>query len=273
MGALVMKTENERFKKAVVISISIHVALFVFLIVSPHLPKPSRRGMIHYVNIYSLPGGGGGGGGGGETASLKNPTEEVTETPAPAPETLKDLTTPPKLEEQAASALRYPVENPEKEKAPPSEKKAVIEKQQPSTKTSQPAGKEAGTTGGTGSGSGIKIGIGGGSGSGTGIGSEFASEIGLTQFPYTYYIRLLLNKISSNWIKSYQGPEKLYTTVLFRIYRNGEAGGLQVVENSTVPSLDRSAVRAIYSSSPFAPLPQGYQFEYLEIQLIFEHSK
>ena len=96
--------------------------------------------------------------------------------------------------------------------------------------------------------------------------------MGLTNFPYTYYLRILVNKISSNWVKSYTGPEKLYTTVLFRIYRNGEVRNLQVVENSTAPSLDRSAVRAINSSSPFAPLPQGYQYDYLEIQLIFEHK-
>ena len=267
MSVLAMKTESERFKKAVIISISVHVALFVFLIISPYLPKPSRKGMIHYVNIYSLPGGGGGGGG-GEAARLETTSEEVTETPAPPRETLKDLTTPPKAEEQAASTLRHPVENPEKEKAPPAEKKAVIEKQQPSTKTTSPVSKESGSSEGSGSGSGIKI----GTGSGTGVGSEFASEVGLTNFPYTYYLRILVNKISSNWVKSYTGPEKLYTTVLFRIYRNGEVKNLQVVENSTAPSLDRSAVRAINSSSPFAPLPQGYQYDYLEIQLIFEHK-
>ena len=97
MSVLAMKTESERFKKAVIISISVHVALFVFLIISPYLPKPSRKGMIHYVNIYSLPGGGGGGG--GEAARLATTSEEVAETPAPPRETLKDLTTPPKAEE------------------------------------------------------------------------------------------------------------------------------------------------------------------------------
>ena len=70
---MAMKQENERFKRAVIISISVHVALFVFLIVSPYLPKPKRRGMIHYVNIYSLPGGGGGG---GEAARLETSTEK-----------------------------------------------------------------------------------------------------------------------------------------------------------------------------------------------------
>jgi hypothetical protein len=267
MSVLAMKTESERFKKAIIISISIHMALLIFLIVSPYLPKPKRKGMIHYVSIYSLPGGGGGGGG-EEAARLETTSEEVVETPAPPRETLKDLTTPPKMEEQAASTLRHPVENPKKEKAPPSEKKAVIEKQQPSTKTASPVSKESGSSEGSGSGSGIKFGTGSGSGGG---GPESLSQIGLSNFRFTYYLRHIENKISSNWVKSYTGPEKLYTEVVFRIYRNGEVGPLKVEVSCSVPSLDRTAVRAIYSSSPFAPLPQGYQYDYLEIQLIFEH--
>lgn len=266
MSVMAIKTENERFKRAVIISISVHVALLIFLIVSPYLPKPKRKGMIHYVNIYSLPGGGGGGG--GEAARLETTSEEVVETPAPPRETLKDLTTPPKIEEQAASTLRHPVENPKKEPAPPSEKKAVIEKQQPSPKTTSPVSKESGSAKGSGTGSGIKFGAGSGSGGG---GPESLSQIGLSNFRFGYYLRHIENKISSNWVKSYTGPEKLYTEVVFRIYRDGEVGNPKIERNCGMPSLDRSAVRAILSSSPFAPLPQGYQYDYLEIQLIFEH--
>jgi len=267
MSVMAMKTEGERFKKAVIVSVSAHVALFVFLIVSPYLPTPKRRGMIHYVSIYSLPGGGGGGGG-GESARLETSTEEVTETPAAPRETLRDLTTPPKAEELPSSTLRHPVENPEKEKEPPAEKKAVIEKQQPSAKTTSPASKDSATAEGTGSGSGIKFGTGGGSGGG---GPESLSQIGLSNFRFTYYLRHIENKISSNWVKSYTGVEKLYTEVVFRIFRNGDVGNPKIEQSSGMPSLDRAAVRAILSSSPFAPLPQGYQYEYLEIQLIFEH--
>ena len=84
---------------------------------------------------------------------------------------------------------------------------------------------------------------------------------------------MLLAKISGNWIKSYSGPEELFTTVLFKIFRNGDIGELKVIERSKNASLDRSAVRAIYSSAPIAPLPQAYPHDYLEIQLIFEHKK
>jgi TonB family protein len=274
---IAMKTENERFKKAVKISITAHVLLFILILVSPYIPKPTRKRMIHYVNVVSFPGGGGGSGGesgGGtspESVNLKTPPQEETvETVAPTRESLKDLTTPPKVEKQSSSTLRHPVDKPEREKKQPEDKKAVIaKKQKPKTKTGTQT--KTASTSGSGSGSGIKLGI--GSGSGGGVGSEHASEIGLSGFPFPYYVRHITARISGNWIKSYAGPEEIFTTVLFRIYRNGDIGDLKVVERSGIQSLDRSAVRAIYSSAPLAPLPQGYLYDYLEIQLIFEHSK
>ena len=266
---MAIKQENVRFKRAVIVSISIHVALFLFLLVSPYLPKPKRNRMVHYVSLYSFPGGGSGGGG-SESARLETSEEEVAETSAPPQETLRDLTTPSKVEEQNTSTLRHPVEQPKREKTPPQEKKAVIEKQPPSTKTISPSSKESVSSEGSGSGSGIKFGIGEGSGGG---GPESLSQIGLSNFRFSYYLRHIENKISANWVKAYTGPEGFFTTLLFRIYRNGEVGGLKIEESCSVPSFDRSAVRAIYSSSPFAPLPQGYQYDYLEIQLIFEHQK
>ncbi|MCJ7579168.1 MAG: TonB C-terminal domain-containing protein [Candidatus Aminicenantes bacterium] len=124
-----------------------------------------------------------------------------------------------------------------------------------------------------GSGSGIKIGIGGGEGSGEGAGSEFASEIGLANFPFPYYPPLITNRVSNFWIKSYSGVEELFTTVFFKIYRNGSVGDLSIVESSGNRILDLSTLRAITLAGPFAPLPQGYAYDYLEIQLTFEHAK
>ena len=38
-------------------------------------------------------------------------------------------------------------------------------------------------------------------------------------------------------------------------------------------TLDRTTIRAITIAEPFAPLPQAYAYNYLEIQIIFEHGK
>ena len=269
MTVIAMKSDSERFKKAIVFSISVHVALFILLLVSPYIRIPNKK-MIHYVSVFSVPGGGGGA---SESVSLKTPTqEEVTETAVPKRESLADLTTLQKMEEQNMSSLRFPVEKPKREKTPPKEKKTVIEKQTKPT-PKKPEQTLAAAAQGSDSGSGIKIGIGGGEGSGEGAGSGFESEIGMSNFPFTYYPRHVTNKISTYWLKSYSGAEELFTTVFFKIYSKGHIGDLKVVKSSGNRILDNSATRAILLAAPFAPLPQAYAHDYLEIQLTFEHAK
>jgi TonB family protein len=274
MTVTAMKTDSERFKKAIKISITAHVALFILLLVSPHIRLPASKKMIHYVSVFSAPGGGGGGGSASESVSMKTPPkEEVAETIVPKRESLQDLTTPQKMEEQNTSSLRYPVDKPKRETTPPKEKKAVIEKQSTPT-PKKPEQTQASAAEGSGSGTGIKIGIGGGEGgTGEGAGSGYESEIGLSNFPFSYYLRQLSSRISNFWVKSYSGPEELFTTVFFKIYRNGSVGDLKVVGSSGNSILDRTAIRAITLAEPFAPLPQAYAYDYLEIQLIFEHAK
>jgi len=272
MTLVAMKSDNERFKKAIVFSITVHVALFILLLVSPHIRIPTSRKMIHYVNIFSVPGGGGGGGASESVILETPPQEEVIETVVPKRESLQDLTTPQKMEEQNTSSLRFPVDKPKREKTPPKEKKTVIQKQtKPAPK--KPEQKQGAATEGSGSGSGIKIGIGGGEGSGEGAGSGFESEIGLSNFPFSYYIRQLSSRLSNYWIKSYSGTEELFTTVFFKIYRNGRIGDLRVDEKSGNRILDLLVIRAITLAEPFAPLPQAYAYDYLEIRIIFEHAK
>ena len=128
------------FKRAVIYSSVAHMALFLFILFSPHLPKSPKKDMIHYVSVVSFPGGGGGGpaGGGGE--------EKIAETPIPKRETLKDLTTLQKLAQKPTSSLRHPVEKPKKEKPPKKEKKAAIQKQKKVAEEAKPASiSEAGS--------------------------------------------------------------------------------------------------------------------------------
>lgn len=237
--------------------------------------------MIHYVNFISLGGGGGGSPGGGASRRSSPPpaqtSEELTETQVPTRETLRDLTTPPKLEEQNLSTLRHPVENPKRERKQPAEKKASIQKQESSAK--KPAGNtESSSKEGTakGSGSGVTLGLGSGSGGGGGFGSEFSSQIGLSNFPFTYYLELLIDRISSNWLKSQLSSgtsDELFTTVYFKIYKDGKISIVEIEEKSGIDALDMAAVRAVQSAAPFPPLPYEYEQEYLAIHLRFEHKK
>lgn len=276
-----LNREYAAFKKAVIISCTVHMILFLLILLSPHFPKPSRKGMIHYVNLISFPGGGGGGGGspgGSPPEGGGGEKEQVVETSVPARETLRDLTTPQKLQQETAPSLRHPVEKPKKEKKPKTQKKAVIQKpQNTSKKTSQTS--KTGTTkagSGAGTGSGIRIGVGSGSGTGGGFGSEFSSQIGLSNFPFTYYLQILVDKISSNWYPSQVSAGisgDFHTTVFFKIFRSGQISVVDIEESSGIRTLDLSAVRAVQNSAPFPPLPDDYEDEYLGIHLIFEHNK
>ncbi len=271
---------NVAFKRAVFISLTAHLAIFLLAVLSPRLPKPPRKGMIHYVNVVSFPGGGGpGGGGGGE--------ENIAETPLPKRETLKDLTTQQKAQQEPDTTFRHPVDKPKKETKPKTEKKVSIQKPQPVTKKAPPdasakesSGKPPGK--GSGTGSGVRIGGGGsgsggsGSGSGAGTGSAFSSQIGLSNFPFTYYLQNIINRVSGNWFTSLVDPGisgNFMVTVHFKIHKDGQVSDLKVEETSGIRSLDMSALRAIQSSAPFPPLPRAYEDDYLGIYLIFEHSK
>jgi len=258
-----LDTQDPLFKRALIFSVSAHIILFIVLLLSPHIPKPKRKGLVHYVNVISFPGGGG---------SLTAASEtQLEETALPERESLRDLTLSDRVEQDSPEALHFPTEKPQRDNTPKTEKKAVIQKP-PTKKTSDSSSQPPGE----GAGSGIKLGFGGGSGSGFGVGSEYASQIGLSNFPYTYYLQILHGRISTNWYPAQAVPGltgNFHTTVLFKIFRNGRISTVEIMESSGVRALDMSAVRAVQNAAPFPPLPQDYEDEYLIIRLIFEHKK
>jgi TonB family protein len=264
------------FQSALLASIAVHIGLIILIAAAPSLPKSSKKGMVHYVtfNLGSLPGGGGAGGSGGRGG------KKAEVPPPPKKETLKDLTVPQKLQPEPKSSLRHPVEKPKKEDKPKQAKKAAITKPPANlsdTKTQKPADKEGTDAGqGSGSGTGLKIGgLGSGPG-GTGSGSGLADQIGLSNFPFQYYLQIIMDRVSASWFTSLVAPGvsgDFQTTVFFKIYRNGGISNLKVEETSGIQSLDMSALRAIQNASPFPPLPKEYEDEFLGIHLIFEHSK
>lgn len=274
-----LNLQDKSFKKAIILSVSVHLGLFILLVISPYLPKPARRGMVHYVNVISLGGGGGGGGrpggggGGGSSAELRS--EESAATALPKRESLRDLTTPQRLEQTKPPALSYPVEKPKADKKTSSQKKAVIAKSKPDAAANEKSQSQPGSGEGTGPRVGIGVGDGSGGG-GFGFGSEYSSQIGLSNFPFTYYLQAIHSRISNNWHTSLirtGSSGDIYVTVKFRIYKNGQISEPEVIESSQSRTMDSSAIRAIRNSAPFPPLPREYEDEYLVIRLIFEHSR
>ncbi len=256
---IALSKSNPVFKKAVVLSFTAHLAFFLFILLSPNLQKSSRGETIHYVELISFPGGGGGG------------EEKIAETALPERRTLRDLTTPQKLQQETPPTLRHPVEKPEKETRTKKEKKTAIQKQPTGAREAE-AGPAKGKSTGPGSG----VSLGGGLGTGSDTGSAYSSQIGLSNFPFTYYLQIIIDRASSNWFTSLVDPGisgNFQATVHFKIYKNGQISELKIQESSGIKSLDLSALRAIQTSAPFPPLPGAYEDEYLGIYLIFEHSK
>jgi TonB family protein len=257
-------SERFHFKRAIYFSLGAHLFFLIFIFISPHLPKPSRKGLIHYIPLNMVVAGGGGGGGSGKPAAGK---------PAlPAKkETLRDLTIPQKVQPESKPAMRYPVEKPAKEPKTKVEKKAAITRPEtsPQDKTAQ-SGTSEGVEGGTGIGTGLRIGGGEGPG-GPGYGPG-----GLANFPYTYYLNIITDRVSSNWFSSLVDPGisgSFQTIIYFRIEKSGQVSDIKIEQSSGVTPLDLSAVRAVKASAPFPPLPREYEDAYLGIHLIFEHSK
>lgn len=264
------------FKRAVVSSLIAHLALFLLIIVSPSLPKTSKKGIVHYLplNFIAISGGGGGGGTGSGEGTGKKATPVETQR-----ETLRDLTTPQKLQAEPPSTLRHPAEKPKKEPKTARDKKAVISKPEPDsrqTTTAKGEQKGEGEGAGSGVGSGLRIGVGGGPGSGVGFGSGYSSQIGLSTFPFTYYLQIITDRVSTNWFQSLVDPGisgDFQTIIYFKIFRDGRISDIAIEQSSGVRSLDLSALRAVQTSAPFPLLPRDYEDEYLGIHLIFEHSK
>jgi TonB family protein len=220
-------------------------------------------------------GGPGGGSGGGTLVPQALP-------PPKTKESLRDLTVPAKAKADDKAGMRHPVDKPKTAKKAP-EKKAVISKPQPSTAAppgaeTSAAGPASGQTAGQGPGYGLRFGTGPGSGGGTGSGTGGGTgePFGVSGFPFNYYLQFLSDKISSSWFTSLVDPGVsgvFQTQVYFKIYRNGQVADLKVEVSSGVPAFDLSALRAIQTASPFAPLPSEYDGQYLGIHLIFEHSR
>lgn len=93
---------------------------------------------------------------------------------------------------------------------------------------------------------------------------------------YSWYVTAIRNRISSNWMKATVDPSirvapRVY--VSFQIYRDGRVVNPQLTASSGLPSLDRSALRAVYDSSPMPPLPSDYPGSSVAVEFWFDFRR
>ncbi len=93
---------------------------------------------------------------------------------------------------------------------------------------------------------------------------------------YGRYVESITRRISENWLQSMiagnvrQAP-RIY--VSFDILRDGSIVNEQIEESSGIPSLDRSAMRAIFASNPLASLPAAFRGRSVNVRFWFEYNR
>ncbi|MBI1955461.1 MAG: TonB family protein [Acidobacteria bacterium] len=102
---------------------------------------------------------------------------------------------------------------------------------------------------------------------------EGAGDFGIR---YSWYVTAIRIRISSNWLQGTVDPQvrvapRVY--VAFQILRDGRIVNAQVTSSSGVPSLDRSALRAVYDSNPMPPLPADYPGSSVAVEFWFDFRR
>ena len=103
----------------------------------------------------------------------------------------------------------------------------------------------------------------------TGGGGDFGSR-------YAWYVRVVQQKVSENWLKYEVDPgvsdaRRVYVT--FDIMRDGHPAKVQIEQSSGVPSLDQSAVRALQRIDTFGPLPPDYSESKVSVEFWFDYKR
>jgi protein TonB len=253
--------EHDRWVRAIAWSAGLHIGITALLLV--------------YTAFVSRGSGdtwGAGGGGEAIGATLVS-TVPLPANPAPTQNVLanqsKGLTeSQPKVQEKEPDAIDLQGKN---AKIKPAKKQQTV-----STKQAQPApepednrvafGEGGPVSGpyGTFSANGAKGGFGI-----TGGGGDFGTK-------YSWYVRVIQQKVSENWLKYEVDPritsaQQVYIT--FDVARDGHPMNVNVEQSSGVPSLDISAVRALQRIDTFGPLPGDYSGNKISVEYWFDYKK
>lgn len=99
--------------------------------------------------------------------------------------------------------------------------------------------------------------------------SVSALEIGGTAF--AWYRSSVANALYGNWRRPVVSgiAEPIEVRVAFEIMRDGNVRGLRIEESSGVPTLDRSALRAVSDAMPLPALPSMLSEPYLPASIVF----
>jgi len=107
-------------------------------------------------------------------------------------------------------------------------------------------------------------------------GFSFSSGGGDFGSRYAWYVQVVRQKVSENWLKyevdpSIHDARRVY--IDFEISRTGQPKNITVSQSSGVPSLDQSAVRALQRIDTFGPLPPDYRGSSVNVEFWFDYRR
>lgn len=85
-------------------------------------------------------------------------------------------------------------------------------------------------------------------------------SVGAGDLRFAWYRASVTVALQQRWIRPVleDAREALSVTVTFEIERDGSVRDVEIETSSGVPSLDRSAIRAVEQAAPLPPLPAGW---------------
>jgi TonB family protein len=105
---------------------------------------------------------------------------------------------------------------------------------------------------------------------GLGLGARIE---GAEALGYSYYLNVILSRISDNWLNPYAGEAKILTaTVMFVIDRDGTVRDVKIEKKSGDATYDASCERALLVLDRLPPLPPEFTGPRLKLHLEFEQK-
>lgn len=229
-----------RWRWAVAGAVTIHMTVAALILLTPTHGRRALTLPRVQVRITAEPTAG--------AAATSKPATAAVPVPAakPAPEAASKK---PRSRKTAEPPPRHAI--PDKQAARPAEKAA--EPPRASGALAHGVTQDSGTavTSGTG---GIALGVAGGAGE--------------EAFPFTYYLNRVLALIEGNWFRP-PSPAGTSCRVRCVVDRGGRLIEAGLEAESQTPAFDRAALRAVYASAPFPPLPQSFGGNTLTLHLEF----
>lgn len=248
-----------RWPMGLALSAGLHLGLAAVILLGARAkPAEEENRKVTWVTLPAA-GGTSGGAGAQEVGDSGERVRRVEDVAPKVQDTLKGLPSPEGL---SAAGKRAPVKGTNPDLSSTGQARDASKGKEANPNAPKGAAGSGGG-GGVGAGSGVPgLPSSGGANGGVGMIGELDGN-----FPYTWYLQQVQNRIAGNWFRptGVQGRVLVY----FRIRPDGTLEGIRRDTPSPSAAFNDSAEQAVRRSSPMPPLPQGFEGKFLGVWFWF----